>query len=182
MLYYDVSAENRITGVSSGWDETAFANGGFNCVAKKVIGRNILDFVSGFQTQSYVNALLFSARKSMKPVSTTYRCDTDTVPRLLYMTVAPRDGGHLRVTHRDIPIRVQPEMPLFQGHVLRGQCGQCYALKLDDEWVRAGVGHDMFMDPMSTGLCPTCRALAATAISANVGYGMPRASRVSRAG
>ena len=180
-MFYDLSAENRITAVSSTWDAVAIENGGFNCVAKKVIGRNILDFVSGFQTQTYVNALLFSARTSGKPVSNTYRCDTDTAPRLVYMTVAPRGDGHLRVTHRDIPIAVPPEVPLFQGHILRAQCGQCYALRLDDDWVGAGVGHDMFMAPNSAGLCPKCRALAANAISANVRYGKTRVLRQNTA-
>lgn len=167
MLYYDLSTENRITAVSSAWDATAIANHGFNCVAQKVVGRNLLDFVSGFQTQSYVNALLFSARKSLKPVATTYRCDTDFAPRLIYMTIAPRDNGHLRVTHRDIPIVVAPKVPSFQGKILRAQCAQCYTLRLDDDWVDAGIGHDMVMPPHSTGLCPKCRALAAHAISAN---------------
>ncbi len=177
MLYYDLSSENRITAVSGGWDAAAVANTGFNCVAKKVVGRNILDFVSGFQTQTYVNALLFAARTSGKSVSNTYRCDSDVAPRLIYMTVSPRDNGQLRVMHRDIPIAVAPEVPLFEGQILRGQCGQCYALHLNKDWVAAGVGHDMFMAPVSTGLCPKCRALAANAISANMNYAAARVSR-----
>lgn len=180
MLYYDLSAENRITAVSSAWDATAVANHGFNCVAQKVIGRSILDFISGFQTQTYVNALLFSARKSMKPVATTYRCDTDTAPRLLYMTVSPRGNGQLRVTHRDISISVQPEVPIFHGHILHGQCAQCYALQLDNDWVAAGIGHDMFMAPNSTGLCPKCRALAVHAMTANARYTQVLRSNAAR--
>lgn len=165
-MYYEISAENRITNVSKHWDATAVSNHGFNCVAKKVWGRNLFDFISGFQTQSYVNALLFSVRSSGKPVSTTYRCDTDSVPRLVYMTVAPHDNGQLRVTHRDIPISVPAKTPSFEGRILRGQCCQCYALHMNEEWVGAGIGHDMFMAPNATGLCPSCRTLAVNAITA----------------
>jgi hypothetical protein len=96
-IAYAVDAERRIVAVGRRrWDRFATENGAPELCADRVIGRNLLEFVSGPELQQAYRDLTDSVVSTGEPVVVTAHCDSPGVARELRLSVAPLQLGEKR--------------------------------------------------------------------------------------
>ncbi|MEP3636184.1 MAG: hypothetical protein ABJN14_02870, partial [Paracoccaceae bacterium] len=96
---YVISSDDRIVSVSGNWDVFALDNSGPEAQAKNVVGHSLWHFVSGSETQSFLNALFFHVRRTGQPVILQYNCNSPDRFRAADMEIRLLDGQHLEVLH-----------------------------------------------------------------------------------
>lgn len=163
VLSYDLSVQNRIVGLDGDWDRQSQGMG------QAVMGRPIWDFVVGLDTRSYLNALLFAARRAGDVIAVRYRCDTPSERRLYRMEIAPLEGGGLRVHH--LPLEISPnEVPPRPEPPGACCCSQCLCWQRDGVWGELPALPSV-RAPVDYRICPNCRAAAQHSIDAALGGG-----------
>ena len=156
MKVYEISAQNRIVGVSGNWDHFALSNGGEAALSAAIMGRPLWDFVAGLETRAYLNALFFAARSAGRGVAVRYRCDSPAEPRLYQLQVHPIEEGGLRLSH--VPLGPVPA-PSPGGGAL---CSQCLRGRRNGAWQESAPACSA---PVDYQVCPQCRAEAQRAIA-----------------
>jgi hypothetical protein len=168
---YTLNTYNRITDVGGVWDSFASDNDGQAALAKKVIGGTIFDFVDGFDTASFLNAIFFAVRSKQSDFTTTYRCDGPGEKRLFRMHVFPLTNGGLRVDHKLIANRAFPApaslLPIRQS-VCENRCSVCCNIKIAGEWFDPFSQPDVAFSSTSYTVCPDCKALLRANLGAHV--------------
>lgn len=109
---YHLDERDVIVGVSGGWNAFADANGGEGARREAVLGEELWRFISGEETISHLNAMLFWSRRRHAAFTLDHRCDGPGVRRVSRMRVAPLKPGRLRVEHRLIS-----ERPFSPGEI-----------------------------------------------------------------
>ncbi|NBZ89270.1 hypothetical protein [Stagnihabitans tardus] len=135
-----------------------------SAVARAIIGRPIWDFVTGLDTRSYMNALLFAARSAGQSVSVRYRCDSIEEWRLYELLIEPLAENGLRLSHRPLELirrRTPPIAP--QGEPLRC-CSQCLRSRHGDRWEDSDIHPALEPHKVDFVVCPLCKAEAQKAI------------------
>ncbi|KMW56490.1 hypothetical protein AIOL_001444 [Candidatus Rhodobacter oscarellae] len=164
MISYRLDKSNVILSLKGDWDAFSTQNGGPSNSAERYVGRPLWDFVSGFETQSFLNTLTFFARQQNQPVSIGYRCDSMDVARAFKMEITPAQDGVLTVAHRPLVIPTpvtDPDVADLNNrreHTLT--CSQCLRVQRNGTWleafgVRKGTG---FL--VRYTICPDCRDIA----------------------
>jgi hypothetical protein len=159
---YTLNGYNKITAVGGAWDDFASDNDGQSAIATSVIGGMIFDFIDGFDTASFLNAIFFAVRSKHAEFYTTYRCDSAGEKRLFRMHVSPLMNGGLKVDHTLIGNRVistpTTVLPLRQA-ACENRCSICCNFKVADEWIDPFSQPDVAFFPESHTVCPNCKTL-----------------------
>lgn len=150
------------------WDKFASDSDGQAALEKNVIGGTIFDFVNGFDTASFLNAIFFAVRSKHSEFTTTYRCDGPNEKRLFRMHVLPLVNGGLRVDHTLTGSRVvSPKASILslRQAACENRCSVCCSIRVADEWIDSFSQPDIAFFPNSHTVCPNCKFL----LRANLG-------------
>ncbi len=167
---YVLDADDVIVAVGEGWDQFALANGGERATAEHVLGRDLWTFVSGRETQAYLNAILFACRMDNRGFRISYRCDAPEEMRLFRLTVRPVERGKLVMEHEIIRTResaASAEVVRLADRYDAARCSICCAFKVGEEWIDAYARPDRNYFAESFGVCPACRRKLATQLAAD---------------
>lgn len=163
---YAVSKRGQIVDISGDWDRFAWANDGFEATADYVIGRQLSDYLDGFETISFINALVFSCRRLDISFQMISRCDSPADMNLMRMTITPDQNDTLEISHKLLlsrPLRRQ-----FAGddqlHTVGARCSMCCSFKVGRGWVDPLSQPDTLFTASRHGICPDCKERATDAL------------------
>ena len=160
---YVISSDNRIVSVSGDWDEFALDNSAPEAQATNVVGHSLWHFVSGFETQSFLNALFFHVRRTGQPVILQYNCNAPDRLRVVDMEIRLLDGQHLEVLH-DIHTDVPMEQTCGQMKSAPSDsltvCSQCLDFVIDRNWEPAESRPLVLNGEYKYVVCSSCRSAA----------------------
>ena len=169
-ICYWLDISDVIVDIGAGWTEFALENNAPELEVRKVIGRNVIDFVSGDVTKMYVRTILQSARLMRRPMHRSYRCDSPDQRRFMEMRLTMEDNGLLRWEHRMVRSEnMQRRMDFRPAAGLHAakcvvRCSMCNRLKSPAGWSEPDIGPQppTLGDgtiPVIYGICPECLAL-----------------------
>lgn len=156
-----------IVDIALDWDQFARDNNAPELLKRHVIGRNLLNFVSGDVTRMYVRTLIQSARLMRQPMVRQYRCDSPDMRRYMEMRLSLQDNGLLCWEHRQLASEKLPNRLNFvhaadsrtrRPHV---RCSICNRLKGRSGWNEPDLLGEDFLPtesvvPVIYGVCPDC--------------------------
>jgi hypothetical protein len=160
---YTIDPDDRLVAINGPWDTFAMENRGECAVAEKILGHRLWNFVQGFETQSYLNAIFFFCRNEKEQFETTYRCDSYGEKRLFRMNIEFHDPGVLLVSHRLVsstqiisPDNVVP----IKDWISETRCSVCCKFQINDTWIDPFAVAEVMYFPRSYVVCPECKAVA----------------------
>ena len=158
---YTLDRRDRIVEVSDGWDRFALDNGGPGACASHVVGRRLVDAITGDPTRMFMTAILMRVRVSGQPETVPYRCDSDTARRYFNMDLTPLAEDRVRVTHdldreepAPISVRIRPAAP---GQPARLRCSICCRIAAGAQWVDPFDGSADQSYRVVHTVCPDCK-------------------------
>jgi hypothetical protein len=172
---YELDDELRIVAFDARWSLFAVANETPRLAeAEHVLGRPLLSFIAGDSTAHLYETLFDVVRRTQRPVTLPFRCDSPSLRRYLDLTIEPRPHG-LALSSTLSKAEARPREPLLDAAAARSEemlrmCSFCKKLKVAAEWmeVEAAVARLRIFDrarvpAISHGLCEPClhTALAA---------------------
>jgi hypothetical protein len=178
---YWVDISDVIVDISPGWDIFARQNNAPELDVRRVVGRNLLDFISGDATKMYVRTLIQSVRLLRRPIIRTYRCDSPDTRREMEMRITLEGTGLIRWEHRILQEQtlcqrldfkvVQTPTPPTPKYVVR--CSVCNRLKAPQGWSEPDYAPSLPSEPdgkipVIYGVCPECLAQHIKPVSGNV--------------
>lgn len=183
-ICYWLDISDVIVEIGPGWDDFARENNALELDARKVVGRNVIDFVSGDVTKMYVRTILQSARLLRSPLVRLYRCDSPDQRRFMEMRLTLQDDGLLKWEHR--MIRAENLQRRMSFRLATGtqaarcvvRCSMCNRLKSAKGWhepdlAPSPVPVENEAIPVIYGVCPDCQGrLHKPAAERNPGRGL----------
>lgn len=164
---YTLCKRGRIIGISGDWDRFAWANDGLEATADCVMGRHLSDYLDGFETISFINALVFSCRRLDIRFQMISRCDSATDMNLMRMTIKPDKNETLEISHSLILSRPLREHPLSYGdapHVTAVRCSMCCSYAVGRHWIDPLSQTDTVFTTSRHTICPDCKERASDAL------------------
>lgn len=157
---YTLDNTNRIIDVGGDWDDFAHQNDRAGAVSANVIGKSIWDFISGFDVQNFLSAVIAFVRVREEEFDTLYRCDSAETPRLCRMEVTPLDDNTVEVKN----VLLQHPEIAPASNVLEldhnrcfNRCSKCCRFKIGEDWIEAFAYPHANLFPDSHVLCPDCK-------------------------
>lgn len=164
---YYLNKQGRITDVSGSWDKSAWTLEAFEATADFVIGQQLAEFVDGFATASFLNALFFASRRGNAPFQMMMRSDSDCLLRILRMEIKPVSNDLLRVSHQILMERSFEELgakgndrPTVEGC----RCSMCCNQRMGQSWVNPLADRQRRYIATSYEICPDCKIRARNAL------------------
>lgn len=167
---YEIDARDRITWVDPAWLRFARENAAGELTAEHVVGRPVLDFVSGGPVRQ-LYSMLFQAVRGARAVRVPFRCDAPDRRRFMELCIEPADGGGLRLSGRLLreelraPVALlEPERP--HGAALVAICSWCKRIRtapgrweeVEDAVRRLGLFDEAALPGLTHGICGRCDA------------------------
>jgi hypothetical protein len=192
---YYVDATGVITWVDDGWDEFARENGGTaHVLAAEVIGRPVLDFVSGSALTHLWTTLMARVGTGDRPFVISFRCDAPTRRRLMQMLIEPHPAGGLRFVTTVVQGIERPRARIIETHAQQSHgrllvmCSWCKRLQAHERWLEVEDAAEEFglfeadeLPDITHGLCPSCeQSIMAELEKSDIGGRSPSAPRVDR--
>lgn len=153
--WYQLDENDRITEVSSGFDEFARQNGGVPNFSRQVLGRSLWDFVQGKALRLLLDMTFKRAQQGT--VRLPIRCDSPDQLRLLEMQVTPErrvSFASIRQESRVYPMEVGLDTIVCL-------CSWCNTFETSQGWLpleQACQHLGLLQGPqeISHGMCPLC--------------------------
>jgi len=149
---YTLDRHDRIIAVSSEWDQFALNNDGKSACGDRVVGRRLMDAITGDAVRMFMTAILMRVRATGQVEAVPYRCDSPTTKRRFFMRLEPLADGAVRVSHHlkheeltDQVIRVRTA---DFGQRAPQRCSICCRIKEAGVWVdpfEGGVDRDLWV-------------------------------------
>lgn len=164
---YFLNADDEIIQVGKGWDDFALDNDAPELSGLGVIGRPLLDFVSGNVTRLFVLAILQVARTSNQAIELEYRCDSPKERRYMRMRLSMLESGMLRVVHQTL--RTEPRAKDI--YIYRApqrtrdtpvRCSMCNLVMQQNSWIDPERLNPCSLQNKNEllviyGICPECK-------------------------
>lgn len=159
---------NLIREVGGDWDRFALKNGAPELTGVHIIGRSLLDFVTGNVTRQFLLALLHVVREDRSSIELEYRCDSPLLRRYMLMQVSRAEDGNLRFQHSVLRIEPRDRVVSFKVAPQRGRdthvrCSMCNRIKALGDWVEPDImirNQKSQNDELAViyGICESCKA------------------------
>lgn len=163
VIVYEVDAENIITRIDVDWKVFAESNGAPELNEANVIGRPLLDFISGNVTKKFWSDLLQHVRLANSSHTFNYRCDAPNAKRYMKLDILPLPAGHLRLVSTLLHTKPRPLQIYFRRAQQRSsrslvRCSICNKVTYNKQWVE---GEELNRGIKTTleviyGICPVC--------------------------
>jgi hypothetical protein len=167
---YCVDAADRITSVNKPWGEFAAENNASELLPDAVRGRPLWDFIANPEVRRLYEVLFRKVRKTRKPVTIPFRCDSPSRRRFMQLVVSPGLGDELEIVSRIIREDKRNTVALLDLAQPRSNktleiCSWCKLVRLTDRhWVEVEVALDLLGTSLGPtwpqlvqGICPECR-------------------------
>lgn len=165
-ICYWLDVGDTIVDIAPGWEHFANANDAPDLDVRRVIGRNLMNYVHGDVTRMFVRTLIQSARLLRRPLVRPYRCDSPEVRRDMEMRLCVEDSGLLRWEHRLVSatpferrIAFAPAEPT-EARRCTVRCSMCNRLKSPRGWHepvdQPPPAETCSPLPVIYGVCPEC--------------------------
>lgn len=137
---FRLNERDEIVTVGSEWDLFALENDAPELIGSKVIGRPLLEFISGKVTQQFVQALLTLVRSGTPSLELEYRCDSPTERRFMKMRVSLEESGLVYFLNTLLRTESRQNKILISRSTQRGKnttvrCSMCNLVKPVKDWV-----------------------------------------------
>ncbi len=166
---HEVDSDDRIRSVNADWEAFARENGAPELTAATVVGRPLLDFITGDELQQLHLMLMLRVRVSTEPVDLPFRCDGPRQRRWMRLRISPLADGGLRFEGRIERRAFRDAVPLFDRdapHSLEEfvtVCSWCKRMLVGEEWVEVEVAVERLalferepMPGLTHGICSSC--------------------------
>ncbi|MDF1584358.1 MAG: hypothetical protein P1P78_13760 [Methyloprofundus sp.] len=165
VIVYEIDESNIITTVNANWKAFAQANGAPELNDANVIGKPLLDFISGNVTKRFWINLLTHVRTDNCSYSFCYRCDAPNLKRHMKLDIAPLGTFNLRITSTLLhakPRALQMDFKRAQQRSAHSiiRCSLCNKVVHNKQWIEADElnrGLKTTLD-VTYGVCPVCHA------------------------
>lgn len=158
-LAYSLDADDRISSVSCQWDDVALVHETPTLFASAILGQQIWEFVSGFETETYLKAALFQARRTKRCFVQSYLMLSSKTEEQYIMCIAPEADDRLTIYHSLASVKWRCRQEFEKLPVSDKSCSICCKpirqffrsiLRIDDECSRNENRQDY-------GICNACR-------------------------
>lgn len=166
-VIYRVDAAGRLTFVNDDWDTFAALNGARGLSSGLVLGRSVVKFIAGVETQIIYERILARALTGVS-LLLPYRCDSPTERRRMTLMVAQHPTGEIEFRSRALQIEARepvsaldPQQP--RGDALLTLCSWCNRGRAGDHWaeIEEVIGSlglfDTDVPRLTHGMCPECQ-------------------------
>jgi hypothetical protein len=166
---YIIDHEDRITWLSSSWDEFAGANNGSKAMVSAIIRQPLWNSVTGEETKYFYKLFTDKVRTTANKVSFPFRCDAPDRRRFMQMTIHPKNDGQLIFMSAIIREEPRQPLPILKNDLQRSNellvmCAWCKAINVaSGKWAELEIATrelDLFDDKplpqISHGICPHC--------------------------
>jgi|CXWL01.1.fsa_nt_gi hypothetical protein len=164
---YVLNEHDEIIQVGQGWDEFAHDNDAPELMGSNIIGRPLLDFVSGNVTRQFVLALLHVARANHRSIELDYRCDSPKERRYMRMRLERLEREGLRVIHDTLRTEPRGQAIYIYRAAQRSRdtpvrCSMCNLVMQKDRWIDPELVHSCTLADTTEllviyGICPSCK-------------------------
>lgn len=142
IVEYVLDTDNLIAQVGGDWDGFARRNDAPELCGASVVGRPVLDFISGKVTRTYLLKLLDRVSAEGVPIELDYRCDSPATRRFMRMRISCREGGGvlfqnrmLREESRAVAVHFYRPAERIRGSFVR--CSMCNHIQVEGGWGEA---------------------------------------------
>lgn len=164
MRTYQLDRSDKLIALDGDWDAFGSENGGPQDARDAYLGQPLWDFVTGFQTQSYLNSLFFFVRQRQQPITLGYRCDAPGEARAFSMRLEPGENSGVHASHSQLRIpspRHSGEVTQLRHYLERPVlCSQCLKLRVRTHWVESVTLPNVRDFTITYDVCPSCREAA----------------------
>ena len=164
-VIYELDANNNIVAVNQMWQSFALANDAPELSHDNVIGKPLLQYISGNITKRFWETFLEKVRLSDEVIHLNYRCDSPDLRRFMQIK-AYRDGCDglhfestlLRTEPRSSSIYFKRSQQRSADTKVR--CSFCNHILYKNHWVEAeslvSAKHSVTLEVIY-GICPKCQ-------------------------
>lgn len=164
-IVYELDVDNNIVSVNPVWQSFAVANHAPELSVDQVIGKPLMQYISGNTTKQFWQALLDKARKANVALHLDYRCDSPDLRRFMRIKVCRGDSDKLLFESALLRIEPRPVSIHFKRAQQRGgdtkvRCSFCNHILHKSHWVEAEslvTGNMVVTLDVTYGICPKCQ-------------------------
>lgn len=171
LFSHTVDFHDIIIAVNDNWLRFAQENEAPHLTYEAVIGRLLWDFIAGIETQQIYQLLLRQVRQDQQRVVFTYRCDSPTLRRYLWMEIVP--APNQAVEFRSYLLREEPrhhirllEVSVERNVEMLHMCSWCSRVWCNEVWAPVeeavkflGLFGPAELPQITHGICPDCSLL-----------------------
>jgi hypothetical protein len=132
--------QDEIVAVGCEWDRFALENDAPELIGSTVIGRPLLDFISGNVTRQFIQALLQIVRTGNQSIELEYRCDSPNERRCMQMRVSVDESGLVHFFNAILRTESRKNKVLISRSTQRSKnttvrCSMCNLIKPLKDWI-----------------------------------------------
>lgn len=171
LFTYIVDKNDVVIHVNANWLRFARENDAPHLTRRTVLGRSLWDFIGGLETRHIYRLLMDHVRQKQRRVVFTYRCDSPTLRRYMYMEIVPAPdlalefrSYLLRQESREHIRLLDPAIP--RNHELVRMCSWCHRVLCEENWLPVEDGIQCLglfgtsdLPRITHGICFNCMAL-----------------------
>lgn len=176
-VIYRIDASNRITWVSSTWEDCARANARDSFLPTAILGQDLLAWFADSTVRALYTTMIRHVRAG-KAVRFDYRCDTVDRRRTFAMEIGLRPDGEVEFTSvlvrqemREPAMLLRTGLPRDKARFIR-MCSWCQDVALPDgRWVSVEdavaalrVMESAAMPQITHGMCEACHGRVSRAM------------------
>lgn len=157
-----------IVEVNAEWRQFAAENG-LPELPDRALGTPLWSHIVGYETVHLYQILVEELRKSGRPQTLAYRCDSPRLRRYMEMRITRQGGGRVVFTSHIVALEERPEVRLLDAAAPRSEetlmiCSWCKKIHVGErEWCEAESAISRLklfgeagLPKLSHGMCPTC--------------------------
>lgn len=165
-IVYELDVDNNIIAVNRLWQSFAIANNAPELSLDQVIGKPLMQYISGNITKQFWQTFLKKARTAQEALQLDYRCDSPNLRRFMRIKVYRGDNEALcfeSTLMRTEPISVSIHFKRSQQRDAdtKIRCSFCNNILYKSIWVEAeslvSGKHSVTLDVIY-GICPECQS------------------------
>ncbi len=164
---YLLSSRGQIVDVGGDWDRAAWENNGLEATADFVVGRQIADFLDGFETISFFNAISFNCWRYNTKFEMICRSDSPKRLQLFRMQFVPARDSLLEVRNDLLlsrPFPIANAMDARRRKVDAPRCSMCCSFRVGRHWVDPLAQTQTEFCVARHVICPDCKTRARQAM------------------
>lgn len=164
-VIYELDANNNIVAVNQRWQSFALTNNAPELSDELVIGKPLMQFISGNITKRFWETFLEKIRLTNAEIHLNYRCDSPDLKRFMQIKAYRGEGERLyfesallRTESRTTPIHFKRAQQRNADTKVR--CSFCNNILYKNHWVEAETfvtGNRSVTLDVIYGICPACQ-------------------------
>lgn len=165
-IVYELDIHNNIVAINGFWQSFAIENNAPELTENQVIGKPLMEFISGNITKEFWQSLIDKARSVNEALLIDYRCDSPDLRRFMQIKLYRGENERLHFESALLRTEARPVSIHFKRAHQRGantkvRCSFCNHILHKNGWVEAEAlvtgSQNVTMDVIY-GICPVCKS------------------------